>query len=391
MPSSKPPSGDLSVGREVTIDDSAIPAPDERNDMPLPQDPQAIFQGGLFLLALLAGVYLAREVLLPIVLAFILKLLMQPIMRLFARLRVSRVVASLLVILLLLGIICGLGELLSTPASDWAKRLPEGLPRLQERVRIISAPLNAMSRLLAHAKMAVGGANTPGAGTMQASPSLTNGLQAALLSAAHTFASEFLATFLILFFLLMSGDTFLRRLVEVMPRFRDKRQVTDISQQIEADISAYLVTVTGMNALVGIATGLAMWALGLQDVLLWGAAAFLLNFVPILGPLCGFAIFLAVGMLSLDPLWKAFMPMILYSTIHILEGETVTPLILARRFTLNPVLVIMSLLFWDWMWGVPGAILAVPILAIVKIICDRVRSLAAFGHFLEGEQHVWAP
>lgn len=391
MPSPELPSEDSSAGRDATTESGAISASGERNDMPLPDDPKAIFLGGLFLLAFLAGAYVAREVLLPIVLAFILKLLMQPIMRLLARLRVPRVVASLLVILLLLSIIGGLGELLSTPASDWAKRLPEGFPRLQERVRIISAPLNAMSRLLAHAKVAVGGGSALGTGTMHAAPSLANSLQDALLSAAHTFASEFFATFLILFFLLMSGDTFLRRLVEIMPRFRDKRQVTDISQQIEADISAYLVTITGMNALVGIATGLAMWALGLQDVILWGAVAFLLNFVPILGPLCGFAIFLAVGMLSLDPLWKAFMPMILYSAIHILEGETVTPLLLARRFTLNPVLVIMSLLFWDWMWGVPGAILSVPILAIVKIVCDRIRSLAAFGHFLEGEEHVWKP
>jgi predicted PurR-regulated permease PerM len=142
---------------------------------------------------------------------------------------------------------------------------------------------------------------------------------------------------------------------------------------------------------VGIATGLAMWALGLDDPILWGAIAFLLNFVPILGPLTGVAIFLGVGMLSLDPLWKAFMPMVLYGVIHIIEGETITPMLLARRFTLNPVLVIISLLFWDWMWGIPGAILAVPMLAILKIICDRIRALAALGHFLEGEKHALDP
>jgi len=211
------------------------------------------------------------------------------------------------------------------------------------------------------------------------------------VAGAQTFTAQFLTTFLVLFFLLISGDTFLRRLVEVMPRFRDKRQVTDISQQIEADISIYLVTITFMNALVGLATGLAMWALGLEDAVLWGAIAFLLNFVPILGPLTGVAIFLGVGMLSLDPLWKAFMPMVLYSVIHIIEGETVTPMLLARRFTLNPVLVIISLLFWDWMWGIPGAILAVPMLAMLKIVCDRIRSLAALGHFLEGERPALDP
>jgi predicted PurR-regulated permease PerM len=146
-----------------------------------------------------------------------------------------------------------------------------------------------------------------------------------------------------------------------------------------------------MNALVGVATGLAMWSLGLENAVLWGCVAFVLNYVPILGPLTGLVIFLAVGMLSLDPLWKAFMPMTLYAVIHVLEGESFTPMLLAKRFTLNPVLVIVALLFWDWMWGIPGAILAVPMLAITKIVCDRIRPLAAFGHFLEGEKQSLEP
>lgn len=372
------------------VDENQVTRTDGRKDMPLPADPKAFFLGGLFVLALLACAYLAREVLLPIVLAFILKLLMQPVMRVLARLKVPRVLASLAVIVLLLAAIVCLGELLKTPAADWAKRLPQGIPRLQERVRSISEPINTTNRLLNHAKTMAGNAIGPTAAPAPAAAP-SSGLEDSILSGAHTFASVFLSTFLVLFFLLMSGDTFLRRLVEVMPSFRDKRQVTDIFQQIECDISAYLVTITAMNALVGVATGLAMWALGLPDVILWATMAFLLNYVPILGPLCGFALFLAVGMLSLDPLWKAFMPMLLYTTIHILEGETITPLLLARRFTLNPVLVIISLLFWNWMWGFPGAILAVPILAITKIVCDRVRSLAAFGHFVEGERHALEP
>lgn len=366
------------------------------SEMPLPQDPKLVFQGGLFVFALLAGAYFAKAVLLPVVLAFILKLLLQPVTRLLEQMRVPRVVASLLIIVLLFGLIGGFGDMLSGPAASWAKRMPEGLPRLEQRVKVVSAPLNALDLMVDHAKGMV--ATTPSgrsaepAGT-QAVPSAETGfsgagLEVALIDGLHTFASEFLTTFLVLFFLLNSGDTFLRRLVEVMPRFRDKRQVIDISQQVEADISSYLVTITVMNALVGIATGCAMWALGLENALLWGAIAFLLNYVPILGPLTGLAIFLGIGMLSLDPLWKAFMPMAAYAGIHLIEGETVTPMLLARRFTLNPVLVIIALLFWNWMWGVPGAILAVPMLAITKIICDRIRPLAVFGHFLEGEKGV---
>jgi predicted PurR-regulated permease PerM len=141
------------------------------------------------------------------------------------------------------------------------------------------------------------------------------------------------------------------------------------------------MTITAMNAAVGVTTGVAMYLCGLGDPLLWGASAFLLNYIPILGPLLGTVIFLLVGMLSFDSLWGALLPPALYFGIHLLEGEALTPMLLARRFTLNPVLVILSLVFWFWMWGVPGAILAVPLLAILKIICGRLGPLKALGIF----------
>ena len=123
---------------------------------------------------------------------------------------------------------------------------------------------------------------------------------------------------------------------------------------------------------------------GLGDPLLWGTLAFLLNYIPILGPLMGVSVFLLAGLLSIQILWAAFLPAALYLVIHLIEGETVTPMLLARRFTINPVLVVLALVFWYWMWGVPGAILATPMLAITKIVCDRIRPLMAFGHFIEG-------
>jgi predicted PurR-regulated permease PerM len=205
-----------------------------------------------------------------------------------------------------------------------------------------------------------------------------------IFAGTRDFAGELFQTVLVLFFLLIAGDTFLRRLVEVLPRFGDKRQAIEISQQIEQDISAYLITISIMNAAVGLATALVMWLCGLGDPVLWGAVAFMLNYIPILGPMIGIVTFALVGLLTADSLWRALLPAGLYLAIHIVEGETVTPMLLARRFTLNPVLVIIAIIFWHWMWGVPGAVLAVPMLAITKIICDRISRLAAFGHFLEG-------
>jgi len=115
-----------------------------------------------------------------------------------------------------------------------------------------------------------------------------------------------------------------------------------------------------------------------------GLVAFILNFVPILGPISAAVIFLFAGSLTIASTWQALLPAALYGAIHVIEGETVTPFLLAKRFTLNPVLVVLSLVFWFWLWGVPGAILSAPILATTKIVCDRVRPLAAFGHILAG-------
>ena len=349
-------------------------------DLPLPSDPKVIFLGGLFVLAVLAAAYMAREIILPLVFAIVLKLLLQPAFRILERLHVPRTIAALLLILALFGTVVGLGTAISSPARTWAAKLPEGIPRLQERLNFMREPIDTLQRFLQQ----VEDFGETGPSPNVAAPARGPTLLSKLFTGTRNFASGFFTTVLFLFFLLVSGDIFLHRLVEIMPRFRSKRQVVDIAQQIESDISAYLVTITIMNAAVGIATALAMSLTGVGDPILWGTVAFLLNYVPILGPTLGVLLFLLAGLLTHDPLWQALLPAGLYLGIHLIEGETITPMILARRFTLNPVLVIIALVFWFWMWGIPGAILAVPMLAITKIICDRLQPLAAFGHFLEG-------
>ena len=364
----------VDANREVEL-----PA-EEPEEMPLPSDPKTIFLGGLFVLALLATAYVAAEIVLPLIFAFTLNLLLQPILRALERVHFPRVLAALLLILALFGTIVGLGTAIAGPGGTWAAKLPEGIPRLQERLSFLRAPIDSLQQFLQQIE------NLGTTGTRQGAPPSPGGptLLATLFAGTRSFASGLFTTVVFLYFLLVSGEIFLRRLVEVLPRFSSKRQAVDISQQIQSDISAYLVTITTMNATVGIATGTVMWLTGVGDPFLWGTVAFLLNYAPILGPTLGVVIFLLVGLLAIDTLWQALLPAGLYLGIHLVEGETVTPMLLAKRFTINPVLIILSLVFWFWMWGIPGAILAVPMLAIAKIICDRVRSLAALGHFLEG-------
>ena len=360
----------------VAID---IEAPYE-DDLAIPADANTVFLGGLFALAVLAGCYAAAEIALPIVLAFVLSLVLQPAMRQLERLYLPRAIAALLIIVLLFGTLAGLGTALSGPATSWAQKLPSGIPKLQERLSFVSRPLTAVEKFADQAQGLTQG-DQPKALAVAVQGS---GLSDRLLTGTRSLASGFLETVLVLFFLLVSGDTFLRRLVEVLPRFKNKRQAVEIFQQIESDVAAYLFTITIMNLVVAVVTGAVMAFCGVGDPLLWGTVAFLLNYIPILGPMIGVVVFLLVGLLSIQTLWLAFLPAGLYLAIHLAEGETVTPMMLARRFTINPVLVILALVFWYWMWGVPGAILATSMLAITKIICDRIRPLTAFGHFMEG-------
>jgi predicted PurR-regulated permease PerM len=377
---SPPLAGHLSL---VENDASPVAAPAEavNSDLHSPADIKTIFLGGLFLLALLAACYAAAEIVLPVVVAFVLMLVLQPAMRLLQRLYLPRALAALLMIFVLFAALVGLGTILSGPAATWAQKLPEGIPKLQERLSFVSKPIGAVQKFVSHAEALAQSAG--GAAPMPVTVEGT-GLSQRLLEGTRSVVTGLLETVLVLFFLLLSGDTFLRRLVEVLPSFKNKRQAVEISQQIESDISAYLTTITLMNMAVGVATGMAATFCGLGDPVLWGTVAFLLNYVPILGPTIGVVVFFLAGLISIDILWVAFLPAGLYLAIHIVEGETVTPMLLARRFTINPVLVVVSLVFWYWMWGVPGAILSTPMLAITKIVCDRIQSLAPFGHFIEG-------
>jgi predicted PurR-regulated permease PerM len=371
----------LSSRRAADLPTAAAPiaAAADEDDLPIPSDIKAVFLGGLFLLAMLGACSVASDIVLPIVLAFVLSLVLQPAMRALERVRLPRGIAAVFLILVLFGTLGGLGAALSGPAASWAQKLPTGIPKLEERLSFLSRPIAAVQKFVDQAQgLTLGGETKAVPVAVQGS-----GLSDRLLSGTRSFASGLLETVLVLFFLLVSGDTFLRRLVEILPRFKDKRQAVDISQQIESDVSAYLFTITIMNLAVGVAIGMVMMFCGVGDPVLWGTVAFLLNYIPILGPMIGVAVFLLVGLLSIDSLWGAFLPAGLYLFIHLVEGETVTPMLLARRFTINPVLVILSLVFWYWMWGVPGAILSTPMLAITKIICDRIRPLMAFGHFME--------
>src|SRR5579872_414408 len=345
-----------------------------------PADPKTVFLGGLLALAALAACYGAAEIILPIILAFVLNLVFRPVLRALENLYVPRILAALIIILLFAGLVALIGYFVIGSLAQLVPQVPQILPKIQEKLRIVNQPIHSLQQALQHLQHVAPGSD---GGQQQVAVQSTS-MSETLIYGLREFGGGAFEMVLVLFFLLIAGDRFLRKLVEILPRFQDKRQAVDISQQIEHDISIYLATITVMNTLVGIATGAMTWLVGLGDPLFWGTIAFLLNYVPVLGPTAGVIMFAVVGLVTMPTLWSAALPPSLYLLIHICEGETVTPMILAGRFTLNPVVVMISLIIWYWMWGVAGAILSTPLLAIVKIVCDRVDKLKPVGHFIEG-------
>jgi predicted PurR-regulated permease PerM len=359
-------------------------AQERQAEMPLPQDLLSLMVMGIFLLLGLFALYLTAEVVLPIIFAIILYLVLQPAMRWTAKLRVPKVIAGLFILFVFFGGVGALGFTLAGPAADWVAKAPDSLRLIEARLFVFKQPIADLQSVSKQVEKIAEGPATDSTSVTVTGP----GVSSFLFSGTRFMLVGLGTTVVLLFFLLVSGDLFLRRLVEILPTFSNKKQAVEISREIESNISSYLATISLMNLGVGVLTGIAAYFCGLSDPILWGAVAFLLNFVPILGPLCGVVVLFLAGLLTFDVVWEAVLPAGIYLVIHIVEGQTITPMLLARRFILNPVLVIISLIFWYWMWGIAGALLAVPLLATIKIICDRIRPLMALGHFLGAEARV---
>src|SRR6266849_7090050 len=220
----------------------------------------------------------------------------------------------------------------------------------------------------------------PPAGAHLANPNIPINLK--LVNWTGNFLAGAGETLVLLYLLLASGDLFLQKLVRVMPTLRDKKRPVDISHEIQQNISNYLFSVSLINIGLGLVVSGGLYFMGVPNAAMWGIFVAVLNFVPYFGPVAGVIVLGAVGLLTFDTLWKGLLPPAWYLLLHLLEANLITPVLLGRRFTLNPVVIFVSLIFWTWLWGVPGALLSVPILVSIKVICDRVPALSPFSALL---------
>lgn len=384
------PDGDSVLTPDVDPTARATPASPQAEEPNLERTAQAVesprFRSvgltTLTVLALLYTLYFARPFLLPIVVALLLSFLFSPLVRALARLHVRPPLGAGLVILGLLGVMGGLVYELSGPVQSWAANAPETMRTAQGKLRDLARPLQRASETAAQVESAAGavggGTDDQAREVVVRQPSLIS----RVFGTTQRFVTGMLEVLILLYFLLAAGDLFLQKLIKVLPSLRDKRKAVEIARKTESSISTYLLTALAINVGEGLVVALAMHLLGMPSPLLWGAMVVVLEFIPYLGALVMTVILAIAALTVFDTVGRALVVPGVFLLINIVQGNFVSPMLMGHRLALNPVALLVGLTFWFWIWGIPGAFIAVPLLATFKIFCDHIESMAAVGEFL---------
>src|ERR1041385_30143 len=335
---------------------------------------------GLFLIAAFYTMYFMRAMLLPLVLALLLSYLLVPLVRGLAFLKIRPLVGSAIVLVALIGGIVYSVSLLSEPASGWIEKAPYSLQQLKQKLLPLRKPIEKVAQATGEIDKLTTTEEE------QAKPQAVVVKRSALAEAFFTQGPEVVASaavmFILLYFLLAYDGVFLAKIIRVVPRLGDKKKAVAMMRDIEDHISRYLLTITAINIGLGLAVGATVHFLGLRNPVMWGVMVALLNYIPYLGALTGIICMTLGAVLSFDSLGYAMIFPASYLALAILEGNFITPFVLGRSLTLNPILILISLAFWGWMWGISGMILAVPILATFKIFCDHIEPMAPIAEFM---------
>lgn len=341
-------------------------------------------QIALIVLGAIAFLYFARPVVLPIFLACVAGMALKPLIRWLSSWHIPPALSAGVVLCLLVAAVSiGFFELVR-PALAWMNEAPQHMTELRHKAQ-------KLFPRVAHFSQAAAAVNALGeTADEQKKPNAVE-LKTSRVPIFINWTGTFLAglgeSLVLLYLLLASGDLFLQKLVRVMPTMHDKKRAVDISHEIQQQISNYLFSVSLINIGLGIIVGGGLYWLGVPNAAMWGMLTALLNFVPYFGPVAGISVLAIVGFLTFDTLWRALLPPGCYLLVHLLEANFITPVLLGRRFTLNPVVIFVSLIFWTWLWGVPGALLSVPFLVSIKVICERVPSMSHVSELLTSESN----
>ncbi len=325
----------------------------------------------LSVLAVIAACYVAREIIGTILLALLFSLLFSPLVSFLQKIRLPRALISGLIVLAIVGTSVGALYALAQPAKDWIAKAPAAIHSASQRFKDLRGPVQeAQKASESLSDLTSSSTNTQQVVVKDSSNPLTS------LAAGTPHVLELIAaTILLLYFFLSSGDNFLRRLVEIAPGMTEKRIVVSIAREIQREMSRYLQTITFINFGLGCATAIAMALLQVPNAILWGAMVFLFNFAPYVGASLSAVVLAILGFSTFGSLGHAMAVPGTFLVLAFIEGQLVTPTIIGRRLAVNPVVVFVWLLVWGWLWGIIGILLAGPLLACFRIICQHTEAL----------------
>jgi predicted PurR-regulated permease PerM len=334
---------------------------------------------GIFIILLIGGMAYARAFLMPVVMALLLSLVFTPVRRTMERGGLPPGVGAFLIVgTLVVALVAGIGAL-ATPVSGWIERAPLIGTQLEWKLRDLRGATESVRDVAEQVDKLTAGEEDPAVQRVVVEDGGNVALMALTVPAV---LAQIAFTLVLLFFLLASGEMFYEKIVNVMPTFRDKRTAIRIARDIEGKLSQYLFTITLINAGLGVAVGVTMWALGMPNPLLFGVTAFFLNYVPFLGAVIGVAISTVVAILTFPTLGQGLLVGAVYFLLTSIEGQFVTPWFVGRRLQLNTVVVFLSVTLFAWLWSIVGMLVATPLLVMIRTFCEHIPSLQPLGTFL---------
>ena len=313
---------------------------------------------------------MAEAVIVPLLVSILFGLMLAPAVRLLERFHIPRALGSLVVVALTIGIVVSAISSLASPAQQWMQRMPRALGRIEIVLRDVRRPLQAATEATRElGKLAAMDEANP-VRVVDASP----GPFAQAMSAAPAALAGVVVSIVLTFLFLLHGDALLRKFVTLAPHLRAKRDLVEATRHAQRELSMYMITITLINGGLGLATAGALYLMHVNDPLLWGGIAALLNYAPFIGPLITAVALLVVGFTEFATPGLALAVPGVFLGLHLLEGQLITPHLVGRRLALDPVMVFLAMILLGWMWGVAGLLLAVPLLACAKIIAERIEN-----------------
>jgi predicted PurR-regulated permease PerM len=333
-------------------------------------------------LGVLAALYFARDMLIPIVLALLLALLLMPLVRKMRAWRVPDLVSAFVLVSAVV-LLFGVGVLmLAGQAQQWLADAPSMLNRASLLIPTESGPFKHLKRTT-DAVQDITRDETE-AKPLQVEVASSDDVLAAVGVSTH-FAGAAVIVFVLAFFMLAFNSQLLNQAVESREAFNEKRNVVQLMRNVENGVSRYLFTVTAINCGLGLAAGIILWMMKIPNPVLWGVVVATMNYVPHVGAFICLVVLFLVGAVAHESLTWGLATAGAFVLLTSLESYFITPMILSRSLQLSPLAIILAILFWGWMWGIAGGLMAAPLLAMIKITCDQFESLHGVAAFLAGE------